>query len=382
MPLSSIVGAQSIVKPGVCTSSTKPASPFDGQVIYMTDADQTAVWDGSSWVGIPQTGGSRNKIINGGMSVWQRGTSFADPANMTGYTADRWAAVWGTTGRTFARHAGFSNARYCLRVQRNSGSTGTGNSGIATFLETVNSIPLQGKKITLSFDARCGANYSAAGSQLNAYVFTGTGIDESALAWYSPGWTGSAQIIGQGVTLTTTSQRFTLTGTVSSTATQIAVYFIGIPTGTAGTNDYWEITNVQLEEGAVATPFDFEDFETTLRKCQRYFEKSFQLETAPAHNTQTFALINYLGSLGCGGNTYARIDFKVTKRTNPVLRAYDPYASHPANENWWRSFGGCSGGTAVQNGLSFSLFQNYIAGYAQYATDTGFAFEWTAEAEL
>jgi hypothetical protein len=51
MPLSSVVGAQSIVKPGVCTSSTRPASPYDGQVIYETDTDAVKVWDGSAWVG-------------------------------------------------------------------------------------------------------------------------------------------------------------------------------------------------------------------------------------------------------------------------------------------------------------------------------------------
>jgi hypothetical protein len=49
MPLSSVVGAQSIVKPGVCTSSTRPASPYDGQVIYETDTDKALVWDGSAW---------------------------------------------------------------------------------------------------------------------------------------------------------------------------------------------------------------------------------------------------------------------------------------------------------------------------------------------
>jgi len=50
MPLSSVVGAQSIVRPGVCTSTTRPASPYDGQVIYETDTDKIVVWDGSSWV--------------------------------------------------------------------------------------------------------------------------------------------------------------------------------------------------------------------------------------------------------------------------------------------------------------------------------------------
>ena len=49
MPLSSVVGAQSIVKPGVCTSSTRPASPYEGQMIYETDTDILAIWNGTAW---------------------------------------------------------------------------------------------------------------------------------------------------------------------------------------------------------------------------------------------------------------------------------------------------------------------------------------------
>lgn len=49
MPLSSVLGAQSLVRPGVCTSSTRPASPFEGQVIYETDTDKVLVYDGSAW---------------------------------------------------------------------------------------------------------------------------------------------------------------------------------------------------------------------------------------------------------------------------------------------------------------------------------------------
>lgn len=52
MPLSSVLGAQSITKPGVCTSTTRPSSPFDGQVIYETDTDRTLVWNNSAWVAV------------------------------------------------------------------------------------------------------------------------------------------------------------------------------------------------------------------------------------------------------------------------------------------------------------------------------------------
>ena len=34
----------------ICTSSTRPASPFNGQMIYETDADRLAIWDASNWV--------------------------------------------------------------------------------------------------------------------------------------------------------------------------------------------------------------------------------------------------------------------------------------------------------------------------------------------
>jgi hypothetical protein len=36
-------------------------------------------------------------------------------------------------------------------------------------------------------------------------------------------------------------------------------------------NNYWQVTGVQLEAGSVATPFEFEDYGTTLEKCQRYY---------------------------------------------------------------------------------------------------------------
>jgi len=36
-------------RPGVCTSSTRPTAPYEGQVIYETDTDLSYVYNGSSW---------------------------------------------------------------------------------------------------------------------------------------------------------------------------------------------------------------------------------------------------------------------------------------------------------------------------------------------
>ena len=44
-------------RPGVCTSSTRPTAPYEGQQIYETDTDKTLVWNGSAWLYLstPQT---------------------------------------------------------------------------------------------------------------------------------------------------------------------------------------------------------------------------------------------------------------------------------------------------------------------------------------
>jgi len=50
MPFSSVLGASSVIKPGVCTSTTRPSVPYEGQLIYETDTDMVAAYNGSAWV--------------------------------------------------------------------------------------------------------------------------------------------------------------------------------------------------------------------------------------------------------------------------------------------------------------------------------------------
>ena len=38
------------LKPGVCTSTTRPSNPYEGQHIYETDTDIEYVWSGTAWV--------------------------------------------------------------------------------------------------------------------------------------------------------------------------------------------------------------------------------------------------------------------------------------------------------------------------------------------
>jgi hypothetical protein len=55
MGLSNYLPNSRISQAGVCTSSTRPVSPYEGQVIYETDTNRTLVWDNAAWVD-PSTG--------------------------------------------------------------------------------------------------------------------------------------------------------------------------------------------------------------------------------------------------------------------------------------------------------------------------------------
>lgn len=68
MGLSNYYPSSRLSQAGVCTSSTRPASPYEGQMIYETDTDKTLVWDGSAWVNL-------NLDING---ITEIGAALAD----------------------------------------------------------------------------------------------------------------------------------------------------------------------------------------------------------------------------------------------------------------------------------------------------------------
>jgi hypothetical protein len=218
----------------------------------------------------------KNAIINGGMDIWQRGTSISATASSQPYVSDRWQILTNAnqastiSRQTTSDTTNLPSIQYCLQFQRNSGQTGTGSLGLGQSFETVNSIPLAGKTVTLSFYARRGANYSATSNALIAYIVTGTGTDQNRIIG---SYTGDSTSINTTVTLTTTWQRFTLTGTLPTTTTEIAPYFIYNPTGTAGAADYYEITGVQLELGSTATTFGRcgSSLGGELALCQRYY---------------------------------------------------------------------------------------------------------------
>jgi hypothetical protein len=56
MPFTSVLGASSVIKPGVCTSSTRPSAPYVGQLVFETDTNRLVVFTASGWVYQTATG--------------------------------------------------------------------------------------------------------------------------------------------------------------------------------------------------------------------------------------------------------------------------------------------------------------------------------------
>jgi hypothetical protein len=284
---------------------------------------ETLVADSSTSTGLRYTNATnQNPVINSAFDNWQRGTSIA--GSLTAYGADRWKIYTSNTNTTMSRQSvgdttNLPIIRYCARVGRNASNATTSNIHAIYGMETSDAIRFAGQTVTYSFYARAGANYSSASSGLTMAISTGTGTDESPTSY-----TGNVEQT-TAITLTTTWQRFTTTKTLAAGATEIGLWAYYAPTGTAGANDYFEITGVQLDVGSVALPF--RRFSATLQgelsACERYFQ---------AYTPAT--VYSYYG-IGCYNNTtlaYIAMKTKTTMRTAPTA-AFSAANTFLANQN-------------------------------------------------
>jgi len=69
MPITNYLPSSRLIQPGVCTSTTRPASPFEGQTIYETDTDMMAIWNGSAWRYIAATTPTNGTVLQVGSTT-------------------------------------------------------------------------------------------------------------------------------------------------------------------------------------------------------------------------------------------------------------------------------------------------------------------------
>ena len=211
----------------------------------------------------------KNKIINGDFGIWQRGTSFSNPAS-SAFIADRFRFFGDSSGatRTLSQQtftpgtapvAGYEG-QYFLRFNQSVAGTGASFNVIQQFIEDVRTFA--GQTVTISFWAKAAAAATITSGFNRNY---GTG---GSSAEFNQG-TASHSITTSWARYTSTVSIDNLTGKTIGANSYLTLTF-GLPINTTFTIDIW---GVQMEAGSVATAFQTATgtIQGETSACQRYY---------------------------------------------------------------------------------------------------------------
>ena len=331
----------------------------------------------------------RNLIINGDMSIAQRGTSTSSVTSNGYYACDRFnfntnvgtytisQVTDAPTGQGFNKsikvdvttaNASPSASTFVILSQRLEGQNlqmlkkGTSNAESLTLSFWVKSNKTgtyivefydfdNGRSNNQSYTINSASTWEKKTITINGDT-TGTFDNDNNRSLELNFWLGAGSDFSSG-TLNTSWN--------SITQTNRAVGQVNLADSTS---NYINITGVQLEVGTSASDFEFLPYDVNFKRCLRYFEKSFNQGVTPASNIITNVLFGRRGI----------IYFKETKRTNPTMTSY---ASLGSNSTWhWYS--GVFNSVTPTFGVSNNLFSYDLGGY-EYTDVYG---NWTADAEL
>lgn len=273
-----------------------------------------------------------NYIQNPCFEVNQRGVA---SVSATGYVVDRWkliitgtACVASQQSFTLGQTDVPGEPKNYLRTVVTS-SAGTGNRAfISEIIEDVRT--LAGRIATLSFYAKADAAKPIA---IEGYQYFGSGGSPSSAVFFTP----------QKITLSTSWTRYTLQFAIPS----ISGKTIGTDLNTSCINfTFWmdagsdfnartnslgqqsgtfDIANVKLEEGSVATPFIVPRYADELQKCMRYLQP-LGTKTAANENISANGVATNTTVCGCP------VALNPQMRTTPTLITPTSYANFQIND--------------------------------------------------
>jgi len=287
-----------------------------------------------------------NLIINGDMSISQRGTNFVSPATAS-YTLDRWK-YWKTGAMvhtisqdsdvpTFAQSGQyFSNS---LRMNLTTPDDSIASNDyclIEQRIEGYNFRKIVGRPFTISFWVK------STSIGIRTVAFRNTGLDRAYVAEYTidsantwekkvitvlaPPSTGTWDYSnGTGLIVSfilVAGSIYNTTKDIWQTGTPINTAVAGNGTATGSTD--FRITGVMLNEGTEALPFSLAggNFDGEARLCQRYFSKSAKLSDGLYNSAlgTTRRLVSAVSPLF--GASDGGISFPVYMRAAPLVRLY------------------------------------------------------------
>ena len=244
--------------------------------------------------------GRRNILINGGFTVSQRG-DYTTAASTSGnsYSLDRWNTdISGVTATIQNNTVDLPNGIEVKTAKLAATSSATGYLQLRQKIEVESW--MQGREVTLSAWVKSNSSYPRLRIEGAA-----VGSNEDGTQTHS----GSGE--WEFLTFTTTLADgfgFFNAGVVLWNGSTVSI----------SSGDYFELANVQLELGKVATPFEHRSYGEELALCQRYYE---QLE----YGSGAFIDNGWSGSTS--GAT-AVLRWQTPKRTNPTITLPSPSNSN------------------------------------------------------
>jgi hypothetical protein len=215
-----------------------------------------------------QYAAGKNRVINGGFAVAQRGTSFSNPSSGA-YNLDRFLVTYNgstTPTQTISQQAlngaisGLDQPNY-LRIAITTIGSGQTNEYLAQRIEDVRTV---GGEVTLSFYAKADTTRT----------FSDVGIGQV----FGSGGSTRVDTSFSNIVVTTTWTRYSVTATLPSVSgktigagSYLELYFnVGAANGLTV-----DIAGLQLEEGSTASPFQTATgtIQGELAACQRYYNR-------------------------------------------------------------------------------------------------------------
>ena len=290
--------------------------------------------------------GDKNLLINGDMQVAQRGTSvaMAHDGTTSSHLIDRWRFTFGGShGQFDGTYAQVADHPLTVNGKSLKWTTGTAESSYDAaeylyFVQIIEAQNLQGlqfgssnaKSVTLSFYVKSSITGTYAVNLYKAAATTRiinkTYTISSANTWEKKTITFPADTASGADIPNSNGQGFYVSWHLAAGSSAKGNGSLNTWKNYVGLSDWadgqdtngvattagatWQLAQCQLEIGDVATPFEHEDFGTTLAKCQRYFHR-FQSDTA----YDAFAPAYWLVTT----QVYSVYEFPVTMRTQPSL---------------------------------------------------------------
>ena len=339
-----------------------------------------------------------NALLNGGFDFFQRQA----PGTLTDvhddvYGPDRWNILTQTDSIQICRVASLERAPGAY-ISKNTLSTKQVQStaqryGVMQIIESVNSVPLQGKRVTFELIGQ-----ASVATNMRMAIIEWQGTADAVTSDIVNDWTSTTYedsnffiatvytaAVSASLSCGTDATNLSVTATISPGCNNLIV-FIWTESAVAQ-NVVIELSQAGVYQIDVGTFGDWKPRPTAqeLALCQRYYEKSYSTDTAPgttgtnAYNCgPASAAVFFTVWLTSGGTTY----YKVTKRTAATPTLYNPNAGTTAAIGEYDSGGTYQASRSAQTvNLGDSSF-TVMGGAGDFTTARMFRWHWTCDAEL